>query len=168
MDLQWVSLSLLGSVVDCRLGRICGRGWPSLCRQERDSVGVDRFKLNEELMLGHVDTLYLSSTGEPNRERRPVAGGSTVCSMQVRASLWCSERKVFQRWKWDSNSGISPLWACQRYARWTGRIIPFVGVAISRQSTTHHTKMYEKVYEINRNARRNLLIIPFFVNFKAS
>ena len=25
-------------------------------------------------MIGHVDTLYLSSTGEPNRERCPVAG----------------------------------------------------------------------------------------------
>ena len=50
-------------------------------------MDVDRFKLNEELMLGHVDTLYLSSTGEPNRERCPVAGSSTVCSTRVGAWL---------------------------------------------------------------------------------
>ena len=43
--------------------------------------GVDRFELNEELMLAHVDTLYLSSTGEPNRERFQVvsAPAFAVC-----------------------------------------------------------------------------------------
>ena len=65
MDLQWSSLSLLGFVVDCRLGRICGRGWPSLYQQERDSVGVDRFVLNEELMprtRGHALFIFNGRT----------------------------------------------------------------------------------------------------------
>ena len=84
-------------------------------------VGVDRFLRYEELMLGHVGTLYLSSTGEPNRERCPVAGGSTVCSTQVRASLWwCSEKCVpklkvgLEQWNFTTVgiSGMSPMnWA---------------------------------------------------------
>ena len=41
---------------------------------------------DEELVLGHVDPLYLSSTGEPNRERRPVAGGSSACYRRLEPS----------------------------------------------------------------------------------
>ena len=59
-------------------------------------VGVDRFSLNEELMLGHVDTLYLSSTGEPNRERCRVVSAPAFALRWVEPGYVVFRELMFQ------------------------------------------------------------------------